>query len=134
MDKWFFMKAVDALEDFAVINNGPLTGLLRDLKNLLSERYMMKEKAGFKLASFVAPDEYEKLKYNHDSIIKLFDKALDLSWPENDRNYEPRIVRSNSEEAVIELGTKRSRTNYENGASTSTGGSKRLTVGSVSYA
>ena len=107
--KLLFMKgSVPALDELTFTSNERLTKLVEGLMKVLSERYR-DGRHKTRMPSFVSKYEYNAFEPNHDTIINLFDQALESDgWPENDRAPTPVTMPSISSMADLRANSKRS--------------------------
>jgi len=100
----------DPLGSLTFPSNALLTDLLQDLKKALSTRYIgySDVEKRIRVPSFMKEGTYQGLEYRHDNIIKLFDQALSLDWPENDRSETRLTVPSIMSSALAHSSTQSS--------------------------
>jgi Fungal protein kinase len=107
--KLSFLTSPVMLKDFKVVSNDlsvhPLTKLLKALHRAHAKRYNPDDLEDSPLTpdlpAFLAYMEYKDCEYNHDRIIKNYDEALSLQWPEGDSAFRQTILPSNLKRALL---------------------------------
>ena len=137
--KLWFLKSIVTAKDFQIPGNLTLTDLVLGLKTVVSSRYEIQPSNEIRTYDPDRVDgedveaekryraDVEKYQFrstfmdDHSKMLKAFSHILkdDKFWPEDDKASPWRFVPSTEQASASQSGTKRSRSVYEEGVSSS---------------